>query len=157
MTGQTDFWKSDILWGPHEIIVRPKGDKNFVSEWGERRHRSPYCWRGQRSMRSDCRTRVVWAALCDRNFGGMLENSFEHSEIRIAFQQAASEIQKIRTYANKTRDFVIFSFTLPSFCQLYAPYLPPDSIGTSSEPDRNLIGTSPNDKRIFKQRSLSLK
>ena len=21
--------------GPHEIIVRPKGDKNFVSEWGE--------------------------------------------------------------------------------------------------------------------------
>ena len=34
---------------------------------------------------------VVWAASCDRNFGGMLENSFEHSEIRIAFQQAASE------------------------------------------------------------------
>ena len=32
---------------------------NFVSEWGERRHRSPYCWRGQRSMRSDCRTRVA--------------------------------------------------------------------------------------------------
>ena len=29
-----------ILWGPHEIIVRPKGDKNFVSEWGERRHMS---------------------------------------------------------------------------------------------------------------------
>ena len=35
---------------------------NFVSEWGERRHRSLYCWQGQRSMRSDCRTRVVWAA-----------------------------------------------------------------------------------------------
>ena len=35
---------------------------------------------------------VVWAASCDRNFGGMLENSFEHSEIRIAFQQAASEV-----------------------------------------------------------------
>ena len=43
-------------------------------------------------MRSDCRTRVVWAASCDRNFGGMLANSFEHSEIRIAFQQAASEV-----------------------------------------------------------------
>ena len=27
-----------IFGGPHEIIVRPKGDKNFVSEWGERRH-----------------------------------------------------------------------------------------------------------------------
>ena len=37
------------------------------------------------------RVSVVWAASCDRNFGGMLENSFEHSEIRIAFQQAASE------------------------------------------------------------------
>ena len=35
---------------------------------------------------------VVWAASCDHNFGGMLENSFEHSEIRIAFQQAASEV-----------------------------------------------------------------
>ena len=34
---------------------------------------------------------VVWAAFRDCNFGGMLENSFEHSEIRIAFQQAASE------------------------------------------------------------------
>ena len=33
--------KSDILRGPHEIIVRPKGDKNFVSEWGERRQPSP--------------------------------------------------------------------------------------------------------------------
>ena len=41
---------------------------NFVSEWGERRHRSPYCWGGQRSMRSDCRTRVVWAAFRERNF-----------------------------------------------------------------------------------------
>ena len=30
-----------VYWGPHEIIVRPKGDKNFVSEWGERRQRSP--------------------------------------------------------------------------------------------------------------------
>ena len=30
-----------IFGGPHEIIVRPKGDKNFVSEWGERRHKSP--------------------------------------------------------------------------------------------------------------------
>ena len=27
-----------VHWGPHEIIVRPKGDKNFVSEWEERRH-----------------------------------------------------------------------------------------------------------------------
>ena len=32
-----------VYWGPHEIIVRPKGDKNFVSEWGERRHMSPQC------------------------------------------------------------------------------------------------------------------
>ena len=38
------------------------------------------------------RVSVVWAAFRDCNFGGMLENSFEHSEIRIAFQQAASEV-----------------------------------------------------------------
>ena len=36
---------------------------------------------------------------------------------------------------------------------LLANYLPPDSIGISSEPHRNLIGISPNDERIIKQRS----
>ena len=40
---------------------------------------------------------VVWAAFRDRNFWGMLEISFEHSEIRIAFQQAASEVTKNHT------------------------------------------------------------
>ena len=34
---------------------------------------------------------------------------------------------------------------LPSCCQWFTSYLPSISIGTSSEPDRNLIGTSPND------------
>ena len=33
----------------------------------------------------------------------------------------------------------------------YATYLPPISIGTSSESHRNLIGISPNDERIIKQ------
>ena len=52
---------------------------------------------------------VVWAASCDRNFGGMLENSFEHSEIRIAFQQAASEVlQKMHKY-KKNRGKFTFS------------------------------------------------
>ena len=50
---------------------------------------------------------VVWAASCDRNFGGMLENSFEHSEIRIAFQQAASEVlQKMHKRKKNEQKFI---------------------------------------------------
>lgn len=45
--------------GPHEIIVRPKGDKNLVGEWGERRHMSPNDAEHQ-SSRLCCRTRVLF-------------------------------------------------------------------------------------------------
>ena len=49
----------------------------------------------------------IWAASCDRNFGGMLENSFEHSEIRIAFQQAASEVlQKMHKRKKNEQKFI---------------------------------------------------
>ena len=44
--------------------------------------------------------------------------------------------------------FYILLFSV--VCSLVAPYLPAISIGTSSEPHRNLIGTSPNDERIIK-------
>ena len=52
---------------------------------------------------------VVWAASCDRNFGGMLENSFEHSEIRIAFQQAASEVLQKMHIRKKNEQKFTFS------------------------------------------------
>ena len=69
-----------------------------------------------------------------------------------------------RTYASAKRIFLIKSHNLPLFsspnplsspfvCHLSATYLPPISIGTSSESHRNLIGTSPSDERIFKQLS----
>ena len=35
-----------------------RGPTSFVSEWGERRHKSPQCWQSQQSMRSCCRTRA---------------------------------------------------------------------------------------------------
>ena len=38
--------------------------------------------------------------------------------------------------------------------QYIAPYVPPISIGTSSEPDWNLIGTSPKDKRDISKESI---
>ena len=59
-------------------------------------------------------------------------------------------------YASKLKDFVIFSFKFPSFCQLYATYLPPISIGTSSEPHRNLIGISPYNYRYISLLSICL-
>ena len=58
---------------------------------------------------------------------------------------------------------LLFLFSLISFlsyflfilfvCYLSATYLPPISIVTSSRPHRDLIVTSPNDKRIIKQLS----
>ena len=63
-----------------------------------------------------------------------------------------------RTYASAMRIFLIKSHISSLFLHLiplvppsYATYLPPISIGTSSESHRNLIGISPNDERIIKQ------
>ena len=39
-------------------------------------------------------------------------------------------------------------------CLVIATYLPPISIGTSSEPHRNLIGTSPKDYREITERKV---
>ena len=69
-----------------------------------------------------------------------------------------SHIRKRETYFfNKKSYFTSFFFSyfllFPVVCHLSATYLPPISIVTSSRPHRDLIVTSPNDKRIIKQLS----
>ena len=41
-------------------------------------------------------------------------------------------------------------YIFPKTCLLFALYMPPTYIGTSLEPDWNLIGTSSNNYRYFK-------
>ena len=101
-------------------------------------------------MRSDCRTRVVWAAFRERNF--------EVGEPFLRARSVPSKYYFFRTYASARRIFLIKSHISSLFLHLiplvppsYATYLPPISIGTSSEPHWNLIGISPNDERIIKQ------
>ena len=104
---------------------------------------------------------VVWAASCDRNFGGMLENSFEHSEIRIAFQQAASEVLQnfSHTQVKSTNSlffcshFPVFPLCMPPTCHLSPSEPHRNLIGTSSEPHRMITPSSSN----YQQDSNSLK
>ena len=105
-------------------------------------------------MRSDCRTRVVWAAFRERNF--------EVGEHFLRARSVPSKYCFFRTYASAKRIFLIKShisslflhlipFSSPFVCHLLATYLHRNLIGISSEPHRNLIGVSPNDERIIKQ------
>ena len=61
----------------------------------------------------------------------------------------------MRIFFVKSQISPLFLFSyfllLPVVYHLSATYLPPISIGTSSESHRNLIGTSPNDERVIKQ------
>ena len=86
---------------------------------------------------------VVWAAFRDRNFEVGLPKAMS----------VPSKVQQFLTYASKINNFAFFLLLFPVIPPLYATYMPPISIGTSSEPDRNLIGTSPSDERIIKQLS----
>ena len=72
--------------GPHEIIVRPKGDKNFVSEWGERRHWA-LSTRQASSVRLNCRTLNLTSferSRCVRRSGN--NRSSPQGEIRIVVE-----------------------------------------------------------------------
>ena len=88
------------------------------------------------------------------------------SDIAKLFKRLYSIEHEQQLYISTLYDFCTDYFRIgdsailhihPSYCQLFATYLPPISIGISSEPDRNLIGTSPNDYPIIKPPSLSLK
>ena len=52
--------------------------------------------------------------------------------------------------------FVFYLFSIFFSCPLFAPHLPPISIGTSLEPDWKLIGTSLKDDYNISLLSISL-
>ena len=75
------FWTKKFAYGLHKATVASRWASVARSVPSKLQHchstlgHSPH-------IRIE-RVSVVWAASCDRNFGGMLENSFEHSEIEL--------------------------------------------------------------------------
>ena len=113
-------------------------------------------WSGTAIFSKKVWVSVVWAAFRERNF--------EVGESFLRARSVPSKYYFFRTYASAMRIFFVksqisphflFSYFLlfPVVCHLSATYLPPISIVTSSRPHRDLIVTSPNDKRIIKQLS----
>ena len=51
------------------------------------------CKRCNLIFKKYCSRTVVCSAFCERSFGGMLENSFEHSEIRIVSNRRRPKVQ----------------------------------------------------------------
>ena len=66
-------------------------------------------------MRSDCRTRVVWDAFCERNF--------EVGEPFLRARSVPSKYCFFRTYASAKRIFLIKSHNLPLFAPFFRFFL----------------------------------
>ena len=109
-------------------------------------------------MRSDCRTRVVWAAFRERNFE--VGEPFLRARSVPSTVVKISHIRKREThFFNKKSYFISFSspypFSSPFVCHLLATYLHRNLIGISSEPHRNLTGTSSESHRMMSVSSSS--
>ena len=94
----------------------------------------------------------VWAASCERSFGGM---HFSAGGVRRYNKVGASAARSVPSKLQHCHSTLGHSphILFPCVPPLYATYTPPIHIGTSSESHRNLIGTLPNDERIIKQLS----
>ena len=66
----------------------------------------------------------------------------KYTKVYIFFAYLQKKLQLCPVFANPTNTIYL----------LYAPYLPPVSIGTSLEPHWNFIGTSPRDDREMTER-----
>ena len=83
---------------------------------------------------------VVWAAFRDRNFEVGLPKAMSVPSKLQHCHSTLGHSPHICTYASKNHNFTRFLLSFPCIPLLYATYMPPISIGTSSESHRNLIG-----------------